>query len=144
MNIQETLTLFDTYVLTVPKGLTARTDGASGKRGLVLTDREEMFVISFEEGMELMDLKPLPPSEGSAVRSDQCCRNGKYIHLRRSTDRTGTCGFFHIELEDAEGRTLFLPGRITANSACPQADGIAPVLLELMDGLDIIGRRMLL
>lgn len=130
----QSICLFDRFQLTIPPGLKCHQDGLPGKRVLFLFDSEESFNISFEEGMELMDL--LPPDDMGVSR--QYRKDGKYIHQQHNTNKKGTCAFFHMELEDGKGNVVCLPGQINVSQHYPWAEDIEPMLLELMDGLSLI------
>lgn len=138
------ISLFDKYRLSIPQKLKWLKDGLPGKRVLFITDRKETFVVSFDEGMELMDMNP-EPAGGVPMVSFRYSENGKYIHLRRA-DRTacpesGNYAFFHIELEDGDGNTLYLPGQMTANSGYEWAEGVEPVLIKLLEGIAVCGKE---
>ena len=136
----KTVRLFDTYSLTIPSKLKYHADGLPGKRVLFLTDSAETFIISFEEGMKMMDMMPDHPEESPKV-SFQCCKDGKYIHQRRTDPKyrqgIGSFAFFHIELDDDNGGTRYLPGQMTAKAGYQWAEGVEPVLLDLLDGIAV-------
>ena len=136
MNLQSehTVCLFDRFRLVIPANLKYHLDGLPGKRALFISNEQESFIVSFEEGMQMMDMLPLNNMEPSC----QCCKNGKYIHQRSITNEVGSCAFFHIELEDDTGRTVYLPGQMTAEPHYLWAEDIEPVLLELMEGLSLL------
>ena len=69
--------------------------------------------------------------------SHQCCRADKYIHQRRDDSSIVRCAFFHIELEDDEGTTVYLPGQIVVSEGYSWSDGVEPVLLELLEGITL-------
>lgn len=130
-----TLSLFDKYSLAVPAGLKWHKDGQPGNRSLFITDSKEAFTISFEEGMKMMDM--LPDAEDVSAVSYQCCKDGKYIHLKRGGAGNVVCAFFHMEVEDDDGKTLYLPGQMVADPGYKWSDGIEPVLMELLDGIEV-------
>ena len=134
------VSLFDTFSLTIPSKLKYHADGLPGKRVLFLTDSAESFIISFEEGMKMMDMMPNHPEESPMV-SFQCCKDGKYIHQRRTDPKyrqgIGSFAFFHIELEDDNGSTLHLPGQMTAKAGYQWSDGVEPVLLDILNGITV-------
>lgn len=136
LNCPPRISLFDTYGLVIPPGLTFHTDGTPGQRVLFLSDKKESFVISFEEGMELIDMLPAEGLTEQSNHTARCCKDGKYIHLRRSVN--GSYAFFHVELEDRDGGKACLPGQMTVRTGYPWSDGVEPILLELMDGLTVL------
>ena len=123
--------------LLIPQGLICHMDGPPGQRVLFLSDEEEIFTVSFEEGMELMDMRPLEHLSEKPVLTHECSQNGKYIHFRRISNGTGSFAFFHIELIDREGQILRIPGQMTARPDYPWSEGVEPVLLAIMDCITI-------
>ena len=131
MNLQSNrkISLFDKYTLVIPKGLKYHLDGMPGKRVLFITDKEESFILSFEEGMPLMDLIPAN-SDGELMITFQACENNKYIHLKRS--KNCRVAFFHIKIEDDDGRTSFLPGQMIVKENYSWDDGIEPIIVDIV------------
>lgn len=128
--------LFDQYRLLIPPKLKSHQDGPPGQRVLFITDKKESFTVSFEEGMQMRDMLDVSKDSANAV-SHQCCKDGKYIHQRRSSSATERCAFFHMELEDDDGKTLYLSGQIVVTDKYQWSDGVEPVLLELLDGIAV-------
>ena len=104
--------LFDQYRLLIPPNLKSYQDGEPGQRVLFISDRKETFSVSFEEGSQMRDMLPPDQQEEKASVSFQYCKDDKYIHLRRSGEKNDKFAFFHIELEDDDGSTLYLPGQM--------------------------------
>lgn len=48
-----------------------------------------------------------------------------------------TCAFFYMELEDSDGKLHYLPEQMVVNNGYPWADGIKPVLMQLLDGISL-------
>lgn len=132
-----TLQLFDKYSLAIPPKLKWQLDGIPGRRVLFIADPKKMFNVSFEEGMRMMDMLEVPDKTVPTV-SYQCCKDGKYIHLRRSSSGRIANAFFHIELEDDAGTTMYLPGQIVVTPDYQWSDGIEPVLMQLLESIDVI------
>lgn len=137
---KKTVCLFDKYSLVIPPELKWWPDGLPGKRVLFITDPQEIFTISFEEGMRLMDTVPDHP-DVTPTLSFQCSKDGKRIHQIRSDPQKrkgiGNYAFFHIELEDDDGSTLYLPGLMTAKAEYQWSDGVEPVLLDILNGVAV-------
>ena len=123
--MRQTVRLFDKFRILLPSGLRQETDG---KR---VAFSAEHLVISFEEGMQMLDMRS---TQGNAL-CFQCCKDGKYLHLRREEDSSHA--FFHLEFEDAEGGTVYLPGQMTADAEYRWSDGIEPILMELFEGITL-------
>ena len=128
--------LFDSFSLVIPPKLKYHTDGLPGHRVLFITDSKETFNVSFEEGMQMRDMLDVSKDSANAV-SHQCCTDGKYIHQRRSNSVTERCAFFHIELEDNDGKTLYLSGQIVVTDKYQWSDGVEPVLMKLLEGIAV-------
>lgn len=129
-----TVRLFDQYSLVIPRSLKYYEDGPVGKRVMFITDRKETFTVSFEEGMQLMDMCPDTENSLSGV-SFQERRDDKYIHIRRGD--SGAYIFFHMELKNEDGDTQYLPGQMMVTPDYKWAHGIEPVLMELLEGLQV-------
>jgi len=127
---------FDQYRLVVPAGLNCNEDGLPGQRMLFIHDEPDTFTVSFEEDMRPMDLLPDAGSSIPFVRY-QYRTGDRYIHLRRSSSGRIVFAFFHIEIQNPDGKIHTLAGQIVTNSDYKWTDGIEPVLLELMDGLTV-------
>ena len=136
MNMQKktTVNLFDKYSLVIPSDLEWRMESHDGNRCLFITDKEETFTVSFEEGMNQFDMQP---SKTSTVNY-QLCRDYKYIHLSRNCQGMVTHAFFHFEVEDENFVTFNLPGKMIVSSSYRWSDGIEPVLMQLMEGLAVL------
>lgn len=132
--------LFDKYIISIESKLKWHSDGTEGQRSLFLADRGENFVITFEEGMECLDMKTCSSEQMSYVEYEHMT-DGKYIHLIRdaeSNDRKGAnTSFFHIELVDSQGEKVFLPGQITVAKGYDWTCGVEPVLLEILTGITL-------
>ena len=128
--------LFDQYRLLIPPKLKSHQDGPPGQRVLFITDKKESFNVSFEEGMQMRDMLDVSKDSANAV-SHQCCKDGKYIHQRRSNSAIERCAFFHIELEDDDGKTLYLSGQIVVTEKYQWSDGVEPVLMKLLEGIAV-------
>lgn len=129
------INLFDKYRMIVPKGLKWHISDGLGPRVVRITDQAESFSVTFEEGMQMMDM--LPRENAVPMVNHQCFENGKYIHLRRNSASSIDYAFFHIELEDDNGVIWYLPGQIVVPPEYQWTDGIEPVLMKLLEGISI-------
>ena len=132
----KTVRLFDSFSLVIPPKLRYHTDGLPRNRVLFITDAKETFNVSFEEGMQMRDMLAESKESANAV-SYQCCKDGKYIHQRRSNSATERCAFFHIELVDDDGKTRYLSGQIVVTGKYQWSDGVEPVLMKLLEGINL-------
>ena len=129
--------LFDKYSILVPPKHKWHQDGVVGNRCLFIADSKETFNVSFEEGMQMMDMVP-DNKNGEPTVSYLCRKEGKYIHLKRNKNGKINCAFFHIELTDKDGNVLCLPGQIVAYADYKWSDGVEPVLLNLLEGISLV------
>ena len=133
---KEVVNLFDRFSLVIPPKLKYHTDGLPGHRVLFITDAKETFNVSFEEGMQTQDSSTDSKANAKTV-SYQCCKDGKYIHQQRSKSTAERCAFFHMELEDDDGKTLYLSGQIVVTDKYQWSDGVEPVLMKLLEGIAV-------
>ena len=133
---KEVVKLFDRFSLVIPPKLKYHTDGLPGHRVLFITDAKETFNVSFEEGMQTQD-SSTDSKENAKTVSYQCCKDGKYIHQWRSNSTAKRCAFFHMELEDNDGKTLYLAGQIVVTDKYQWSDGVEPVLMKLLEGIAV-------
>lgn len=134
---QKEVNLFDRFSLVVPPKLKWHQDGIPGQRVLFIYDQKESFTVSFEEGMQIRDMLPPDQQEVKPSVSFQYCKDDKYIHLRRSGKKNDRFAFFHIELEDDEGSTLYLPGQIVVFCDYKWSEGVEPVLIDVLNGIAV-------
>ncbi len=139
MTIRDSLSfeLFDRYSVVVPEGLRYEYNDKADKRVLSITAVAGSFVITFEEGMPMNDMKP-STDDVPCVRFQCCHQDGKYIHLRRGYEGVITEALFHFEHENADGVIHYLPGRMNASADYKWSDGIEPTLMALMEDLDLL------
>ena len=132
INIVSTRNLFDSYVISLFPLLRYSFDGPVGKRVLFIEDKKKHFTVSFEEGMECLDLKKRDNS--SYVEAEY--QNGScYIHQRRNF-RTKTFAFFHFEYLDDKGKKFILPGQLITGDGYTWSElEVEPFLIELMNSI---------
>lgn len=128
--------LFGKYSLAIPPKLIWHQDGIPGQRILFISDKKEAVVVSFEEGMKPMDMT-MDTEKSVPTVSYQCCKDGKYIHQKRNTADNTAFSYFHIELEDEDGKQHCLAGQIVVDKGYQWTDGVEPLLMELLEGITI-------
>ena len=135
------ISVFDWYSLVIPPELKRHMDGPPGKRVVFIMDAEEHFLISFEENMECMDLTGASCDSVIKRIESEHQGNDRYIHQLRTDPITrpgaGNYAFFHIELEDDDGSTLYLLGQMTAKAGYQWSEGVEPVLMKLLEGINL-------
>ena len=134
---KEEVNLFERFSLVVPPKLKWHQDGIPGQRILFISDRKETFKVSFEERAQMRDMFPPDQQEVKASVSFQYCKDDKYIHLRRSGEKNDKVAFFHVELEDEDGSTLYLPGQMVVYCEYKWLDGVEPVLIDVLNGIAV-------
>lgn len=131
--------IFDRFNLSVIPSLHYFYD-ESEKRALFIEDHAKTFLISFEENMECMDLNQDNADNLPKVKSEY--RNGeKYLHQSRIDSiyrkNISSYAFFHMELKDVNGNTIYLPGQMTASASYKWSKNVEPVLKMLLDNIII-------
>ena len=139
MKQSKTISLFDKYSLVIPPELDCYEDGPHGRRVVFLSDPEKTFTISFEEDMEMMDMRS-DTTENPPVRYE-CRKDGKYLHLKRNSGDKVICAFFHFELQADNGGILSLPGQMVVFSDYRWSDGVEPVLMKLLEGMSVTNQK---
>lgn len=138
--VSRTIHLFDTFALTVPPELEWQQDGLPGKRVLFLSDQDETFLVSFEEGMKSMDLYSDMSEYSNGASLEYRCDEA-YIHQWRSREQLLSEGnifaFFHFELRDPHGQVCHLPGQMTAKPGYRWSDGVELILIELLQAFTV-------
>ena len=137
MQTNKQIKLFGKFNFDVLPKLKYHTDELQGDNSLFITDSKESFLISFEKDMHMKDMIAETSTDAQAV-SFQCCISGKYIHERRGYSSSERYAFFHIELEDDDGKTLYLPGQIVVSVDYKWADSVEPILMKLVDSITLI------
>ncbi|MBQ8605682.1 MAG: hypothetical protein IJ408_03005 [Clostridia bacterium] len=137
MQTNKQIKLFDRFKFNALPKLRYHTDEFQGDNGLFITDSKESFIVSFEKNMQMKDMIAEKSIDAQSV-SFQCCKDGKYIHERRGCNFSDRCAFFHIEFEDDDGKTLYLPGQIVVSVDYKWSDGVEPILMKLVDSITLI------
>ena len=106
-------------------------DGNIGQRSLFISAEDESFIISFEEGMECLDVHDLPSP--SYIDAEYRCDRA-YLHQRRK-NQTDHNLYFHMELPDKTGKFSTLSGQMVALESYQWASGVEPILLDILNSL---------
>ena len=129
--------VFDRYSVVVPEGLIYEYDECSEVRALRITDKEKSFLVTFEEGAVMTDMKA--DADGVPCIRFQCCHDdGKYVHVRRRCVGEVSEALFHFELENRDGVVHYLPGKMTVCSGYVWTDGIEPPIMEILDSINLL------
>ena len=103
---------------------------------MFINDKTESFTVSFEESMTDF---PQITTENNV--SYQSCKDGKCICLQRKKDGKIDCAFFYIEITNKDGREYKLYGQMVVYTDYKWTDGIEPLFLELLDGINLDDNR---
>lgn len=137
MHTNKQIKLFDKFIFNVLPKLIYYTDEIQGENSLFIADSKETFIVSFKKNMQMKDMIT-EKSTGTQTVSFQCCKDGKYIHERRGYNSSDRCAFFHIEFEDDDGKTVYLPGQIVVSVDYKWSDGVEPIIMKLADSITLI------
>ena len=137
---KQTIRLFDQYSLMLPRGLRWHADGQPGNRVIFITDPEEKFLITFEEGMQLANADE-DDSKTTNIISHQCFIEEKCLHQRcrdlKIQKENGNYTFFCIEWKNSDGSSRYLPGQMTVKADHQWSDGVEPVLIDIVNGISL-------
>ena len=139
MTIHDSLSfkLFDRYSVVVPTGLIYEYDDSSDLRALRVTDEKKSFLVTFEEGASMNDMKS--DVDGVPCIRLQCCHeDGKYVHMRRRCEGEINEALFHFEIENSEGVIHYLPGQMTASSGYTWSDSIEPPIMAILENINLL------
>ena len=130
--------LFDWYTIATVPFYCYNFDGPVGRRVLFIESKDKSFTVSFEEGMDCLDLR---------IRQDSACDEAEYhsgpcyIHQLR-TSPSKSFAFFHFEYLDEKGEKLILPGQLFAREGYTWSEHeVEPILVELMNSISPAGEK---
>lgn len=124
--------LFDIVPLCLVPRMNYWSDGEHGRRVLFITDEEETFTISFEEGIEYPDYCRLPGYICAEHQIGNFCL--RQCRGERREALNNVC-VFQIEWTDRNGVVHIQPGQMVTGTDYSWADGVEPVLLSIMTSL---------
>ncbi|MBO5330196.1 MAG: hypothetical protein J6A71_06755 [Anaerotignum sp.] len=132
--------MFNGFIFPLLPQLYYRADGRAGERILMINDEEETFSISFEQGMECLDLLQTSSAERPKIYSEYR-KDDRYLHQCKVFAQDGTAFkdivYFHMELTDTDGTVHICPGQMFISPALRQSDGVEPLLLQLLNGTSV-------
>lgn len=132
MIIVDSRNLFDRYVISLFPLFRYNFDGPVGRRVLFIESKDKHFTVSFEEGMDCLDLRIRQDStyDEAEYHSGPC-----YIHQLR-TSSSKSFAFFHFEYLDEKGEKLILPGQLFAKEGYTWSESeVEPILVEIMNSI---------
>jgi len=139
---KENNVIFDKYILPVLSDLIYTKDG-NEKLGelLFIDDISGRFTISFETGMNCLDLQ-LKSNPSEKIHSMELSENNKKMHLcypLQYKTNSSRMGYFHFELTDKNGGLHILPGQISMGPPQNNKDDVdtLAVLNSLLCGFNL-------
>ena len=133
--------IFDGFLFPRIPSLFCFADGLPGRRCMFLSNENEKYTVSFEEGMKCMDV--VLPSETTIIKfiSSECWVDDRYFHQFRTDPATrpgfGNYAFFHMKIPDENGEIHILPGQMTAKVDYQWSDEVEPILKALLMGIAV-------
>lgn len=130
--IVDSRNLFDRYVISLFPLFRYNFDGPVGRRVLFIESKDKHFTVSFEEGMDCLDLRIRQDStyDEAEYHSGPC-----YIHQLR-TSPSKSFAFFHFEYLDEKGEKLILPGQLFVKEGYTWSESeVEPILVEIMNSI---------
>ena len=130
--ITENNRIFDIFTIKSLQGFTYNFDGPVGRRVLFIESKDKHFTVSFEEGMDCLDLRK---RENSDCNEAEYQNGSCYIHQLHNSC-TKAFAFFHFEYLDEKGEKLILPGQLFAKEGYTWSEHeVEPILVELMNSI---------
>lgn len=124
--------LFDIVALRLLPRLAYWSDGDRGQRVLFITDENETFIVSFEEGTEYPDYHRLPGYICAEHQIGNFCL--RQCRGEQQEALNNVC-VFQIEWTDRNGIVHIQPGQMVTGSDYIWADGVEPLLLSFIASL---------
>jgi len=131
---------FGEFLLPYLSNLSCTLDGKPGAQVLFYHDSADDIVISFEEGMRLLDGKNRTAKNRRIVQAEHK-EQGRYLHqykiLSEDDDHFNDVVFFHMEIRDDTGKAHSCPGQMVLSPKYRREEGVEPVLIELLRNAEL-------
>ena len=138
-DIKDKYCTFTEFYFPVLPELNYHIDGNSGNQVLMITDKKEQLLITFEEGMLCMDLEEnLKPSAIVRESEERLAGENKYIHQKKflfQDDKRSDIIYFHMEIDREDGSVHTCPGQMLKLPVLRQDEGVETILIELLKGM---------
>lgn len=138
-SISENMFIFNGFQFPILTGMNYMMDGSPGQRVLFISDMNENIIISFEQGMECLDITNAK-IDGTACVHSEYRQDNKYLHQLKllSGDKVFKNHiYFHMEIIDNIGAVHICPGQMILSANFKQADKIEPILIKLLNGFAV-------
>lgn len=136
----EAFCVFNDFEIPMLPAMNYCMDGLPGRRVLFISEESETVVISFEQGMECLDIFAAEKGVGEAFHSEYRLDN-KYLHQlklkRNGKEGLSKLVYFRIEITDEEGMVHICPGQMLVSEEYKLKAGIEPILVDLMSGIAV-------
>ena len=130
--ITENYRLFDIFTIKSLQGFTYNFDGPVGKRVLFMENKDKGMLISFEEGAECLDMKPMV---SFSCKEAELISEAGFIHQRRIAELPHFA-YFYFEYPVSDRKALMLSGQLMAEEGYSwSADGVEPILEKLLNSI---------
>lgn len=136
--ITENYRLFDIFTIKSLQDFTYNFDGPVGKRVLFMENKDNGMLISFEEGAECLDMKPMV---SFSCKEAELISEAGFIHQLRIAELPHFA-YFHFEYPVSDRNALILPGQLFAKEGYTWSEHeVEPILVELMNSLSPAGEE---
>lgn len=134
---------FNGFCFPVFPGIRYFMDGRPGNgRTLFIEDDNETFEISFEIGMQCLDLLKVC-FENQETKTSEYEKDGKYLHqckTKSKLDENEEIIYFHFEIPDSKGEKRNCPGQMFTSGKYKSTDEPEPVLIEILNSIFIVNK----
>lgn len=135
----DTWCIFNGFQFPLLPCMSYSVSGKPGSKTLFITDAKENVILSFEEGMKCLDID-FQSKDRTPIEAEYRAGN-KYLHQRKllSVDERKLKDWigFRMEITDDNGAVHTCPGQMSISPMCSQADGVEPILIELLYGIAV-------
>lgn len=132
---------FNGFCFPVFPGIRYFMDGKPGNgRTLFIEDDNETFEISFEIGMQCLDLLTTCFEEREH-KDAEYSKDGKYLHqckVKSKLRDDGEIVYFHFEIPDRNGKKRNCPGQMFTSEDYLSRNGAEPILKEFLDSVFVV------
>lgn len=134
---------FNGFCFPMLPGVRYFMDGSPGNgRTLFIEDEAETFEISFEIGMQCLDLLTVC-FDNREKQNAEYSKDGKYLHqckVQSKLREDGDIVYFHFEIPDRNGEKRNCPGQMFTSTSYKNKDGAEPVLTKILDSIFIVNK----
>lgn len=134
---------FNGFCFPMLPGVRYFMDGRPGNgRTLFIEDEAETFEISFEVGMQCLDLLTSCFDNSEHIDTEYS-KEGKYLHqckTKSKLDENEAIIYFHFEIPDSKGEKHTCPGQMFTSVNYKSTQEPEPVLVEILNSVFIVNK----